>query len=89
MITDYINSRCEETKLLADCVEGTFNEGYVCKLADIELEYSDLLWPDKLIYKQLSGDVICLLTRTFYRTFFDLILFFMTSFMWRARRLNS
>lgn len=71
MIADYINSRREETKLLADCAEGTFYEGYVCKLADIELEYSDLLWPDKLIYKQLSGDVICLLTRTFYRTFFD------------------
>lgn len=74
MMADYINSRREETKLLVDCAEGTFYEGYVCKLADIELEYSDLLWPDKLIYRQLSDDVICLLTRTFYKTFFDLIL---------------
>lgn len=42
-MADYINSRREETKLLADYAEGTFYEGYVCKLADIELEYSDLL----------------------------------------------
>lgn len=42
-MADYINSRREETKLLADYAEGTFYEGCVCKLADIELEYSDLL----------------------------------------------
>ena len=74
MIADYINNWREETKLLADCAEGTFYEGYVCKLADIEPENSDLLWPDKLIYRQLTDDVICLLTRTFYKTFFDFIL---------------
>ncbi|GKH03994.1 hypothetical protein CE91St54_30260 [Hungatella hathewayi] len=33
-----------------------------------------MLCPDKLIYRQLSDDVVCLLTRTFYKTFFDLIL---------------
>lgn len=73
-LADYIYDHYSEAEILVNCADETTYQDYILQLVRIEFEYMNSLWPEKHMNKQLSDDLIYIITKIFYSNFFDLIL---------------